>query len=206
MKKIALLPALLLLLAGASSCEKTQADPVSTASSVSSDMRNVNGNMGGLTQGKAVTSTNSGTYPYTYTVVEDGKTVTKNATGTFNTALTITSFEVRNGVITALGSLAVTNTTGPASSYTTPVAIPLSLSQISSSCSGGRVDYGTQSVTLNGTTQTVNPVLTVSPNQSSKNLLGNLLCSLGVILNNPSAKDTGGVVAHLNKIISIIGA
>ena len=204
MKKLALLPALLLLLAGASSCEKNQADPAPSANAMSNDIKNVNGNLGGLTQGKAVTSANTGTYPYTYT--DPVTKVTSTRTGTFTTALRITSFEVRNGVITALGSLTVANTSGPATGYTSAVAIPLALAQITSSCAGARVDYGTQTVSLAGTTQTVNPVLNVSPTQSSKNLLGNLICSLGVILGNPSAKDTGGVVAHLNKIISIIGS
>ena len=203
MKKLALLPALLLLLAGASSCEKTQADPTPTAGAVANDIKAVHGTLGGLTQGKTVTSTNTGTYPYTVTNPITNKPETR--TGTFSTALRISSFEVRNGVITALGSLAVSNVTGPAVGYTTPVAIPLALTQISSSCSQAQVTYPAQTVTLNGTSQSVNPVFTVTPNQSSKNLLGNLLCSLGVILNNPSAKDTGGVVAHLNKIISIVG-
>lgn len=201
MKNLALLPAFLVLLAGASSCEKNQVTPASPAAATAADVKGANPT-GGLTQGLAVTSTNTGTYPYTETV--NNQVVSR--VGTFSTALRITSFEVRNGVITALGTLTVANTSGPATGYSNAVAIPLSLTQISSSCSGASVNYGAQAVSLNGTTQTVTPVLNVSPTQSNKNLLGNLLCSLGVILGNPSAADTGGVVAHLNKIISIIGA
>ncbi|MCC3151868.1 hypothetical protein Q3A66_00415 [Hymenobacter sp. BT770] len=201
MKKLAILPAFLVLLAGASSCEKNQVEPTQPTISAA------DATLDALTQGKTVTSTNTGTYPYTYQVVENGITVTKNATGTFTSALRITSFEVRNGVITAIGTLSATPTSGPASAYgPVAVAIPLSLAQISSSCSGAQVNYGTQTVSLNGTTQSVNPVLSVSPSQSDKNLLGNLVCSLGKILGNPSPSDTGGVVSHLNKIISIIGS
>lgn len=201
MKKLAMLPAFLVLLAGASSCEKNKVTPEPTTVAAA------DGTLNSLTQGKTVTSTNTGTYPYTYQVVENGMTVIKSATGTFTSALNITGFEVRNGVITAIGTLSARPTSGPASAFG-PVAvqIPLQLSQISSSCSGAQVNYGAQTVSLNGTSQTVSPVLNVSPAQSSKNLLGNLICSLGVILGNPSAKDTGGVVAHLNKIISIIGS
>ena len=196
MKKLALLPAFLVLLAGASSCSKTNVTPEPSAVTAT------NATLDALTQGKTVTSTNTGTYPYQ--VVENGVVVDK--TGTFSTALNITSFAVQNGVVTAIGTLSVTSTSGPASSYgPNAVQVPLQLSQITSSCAGARVDYGSQAVSLNNTTQTVNPVLNVSPSQSSKNLLGNLVCSLGVILGNPSAKDTGGVVSHLNKIISIIG-
>ena len=197
MEKSAILPVFLVLLAGASSCEKNRVEPVQanvSATDVTLDA---------LTQGKTVTSTNTGTYPYTEVV--DGKTIFKS--GTFTSSLRITSFEVRNGVITAIGTLSATPTSGPALAYgPVAVAIPLPLSQLSSSCSGAQVKYGTQTVSLNGTTQSVNPVLNVSPSQSDKNLLGNLVCSLGKILGNPSPSDTGGVVSHLNKIISIIGS
>ena len=197
MKKLAILPAFLVLLAGASSCEKNRVEPAQASVAATE------GTLDALTQGKTVTTSNTGTYPYQ--VVENGVSVDK--TGTFTSSLRITSFEVRNGVITAIGTLSATPTSGPASAYgPVAVAIPLSLSQISSSCSGAQVRYGTQTVSLNGTTQSVSPVLNVSPSQSDKNLLGNLVCSLGKILGNPSSSDTGGVVAHLNKIISIIGS
>ncbi|GAA4392670.1 hypothetical protein [Hymenobacter koreensis] len=203
MKKLTFFPALLALLIATSSCDKNQDAPApASAAAASADGKGGNDNPGGLTQGKTVISTNTGTYPYTEMVNNE----VVNRTGTFTSSLRITGFEVRNGVITAIGTLSATPTSGPASAYgPVAVAIPLTLAQISSSCSGGTVNYGTLTVSLNGTTQNVNPVLNVSPAQSSQNLLGNQLCSLGRILGNPSPNDTGGVVAHLNKIISIIG-
>jgi len=197
MKKLAILPALLAFSIGFSSCEKNQVDPAPSAVAYSAIAAN------SLTQGKTVTSTTSGTYPYQF--VRRGVTV--DTTGTFTSTLRISSFEVQNGVITGIGTLSATPTSGPATAYG-PVAvqIPLALSQLSSSCSATQVNYGPQTVMLNNTAVTVNPVLNVSPTMSNKNLLGNLMCSLGRLLGNPSAADKGGVVSHLNKIISEIGS
>lgn len=208
MKRLALLPAFLLVLASATSCDKTEVEPASASTSTASAAPAPGANtpmMTGdaLTQGKTVTPTVTGTYPYQETINK----ITYNRTGTFTSSLRITSFVVQDGVIKALGTLSATPTSGPAAAYgAVAVVIPLSLAQIKSSCAGAQVSFGTQRVVLNGVSIAVYPVLRVSPNQSSKNLLGNLLCSLGKILANPSAKDTGGVVAHLNKIISVIGS
>ena len=108
-----------------------------------------------------------------------------DTTGTFTSALRTSSFDVRNGVITAIGTLSATSILGPASTFG-PVAvqIPLSLSQISSSCSATQVRYGAQMVMFNSTAVAVSPVLNVSPTISNKKLLGNRMCPLGRILGN----------------------
>jgi hypothetical protein len=201
MKKLAILPAFLVLLAGATSCDKTNVAPEP------STVAAADGALNSLTKGKAVTSNTNGSYIYNYDVMEDGRTVTKQATGTFTSALKITSFEVQNGVITAMGTLSATNVSGPSANFG-PVAVqvPLQLSQISSSCSLTTVNYGSMPVTINGKAETVSFTLQVTPTMSNKNLLGNLMCSLSRILGNPSSADTGGVVSHLNKIISEIGS
>ncbi|MCC2547166.1 hypothetical protein LJY25_11970 [Hymenobacter sp. BT175] len=198
MKRLAILPAFLLLLAGTSSCDKNQVEPAS------SEITATDGSLNSLTQGKTVTSGVTGTYPFTYT--DNTGIVRTEYRPLLNGSLNITAYEVVNGTIMAVGTL--NGSTADFGAGTLPVRIPLSLSQISSSCSGLQINYGPMQFNLNGAviSTTTNPLLSVSPAQSNKNLLGNLLCSLGKILGNPSPSDTGGVVAHLNKIISVIGS
>jgi|GEM_PF-5105396 len=196
MKRLAILPALLLLLAGASSCDKTEVAPA-TPTTEATDAT-VAGSP--QVQGRAITSTVTGTYPYTY-VNNQGQTVTERRP-LMNGLLRITNFVVTDGGIVAVGT--VSGSTADYGGANLAVQIPLSLSQISSSCSALNINYGPMTFNLKGAvvTTTTNPTLVVTPAQSSRNLLGNLLCSLGVLLRNPSSADTGGVVSHLNRIIA----
>ena len=195
MKRPALLPAFLILLATTlSSCDKTEVAPEPAAAATEAAA------VSALAQGKALVTTVTGTYRFTYTNSQ-GQTVTENRQ-LLNGQLRITNFMVSNGTIYAIGM--VRGSTSDFGAGNLPVQIPLALSQLSSSCSAMQLNYGPMSFNLNGAaiTTSANPMTRVTPNQSSKNLLGNLLCSLGVLLRNPSAADRGGVVAHLNKIIS----
>ncbi|GAA4368040.1 hypothetical protein GCM10023185_40410 [Hymenobacter saemangeumensis] len=184
-----------MLLAATSSCDKTEVAPEAAAVEQAASP-----GTSPLAQGKAITSTVSGTYPFTY-VNNQGQTVTENRQ-LQNGLLRITNFMVQNGTIYAIGM--VSGSTADFGTGNLPVQIPLALSQLSSSCSALTINYGPMSFNLNGAaiSTSSNPTLRVTPEQSSKNLLGNMLCSLGVLLRNPSSADADGVVSHLNKIIS----
>jgi hypothetical protein len=110
------------------------------------------------------------------------------------TTLTITNFALQNGQLVGIGSIA-----GVAQAITVPVTIP------SASCQILTLNVGAIHLDLLGLVVDVAPInIDIAAVAAPGNLLGNLLCAITNLLNNPSAQ-LNGVLAHLNRILSIFG-
>lgn len=109
-------------------------------------------------------------------------------------ALNITNFSVVNGVLTAVGTL-----TGAAG--TGPVQIPVT--SIAGSCQILDLVLGPVDLNLLGVVVHLDQVhLNITAQSAPGNLLGNLLCAVAHLLDNPSS-SLNGVAALLNRIIAI---
>jgi len=110
------------------------------------------------------------------------------------TTLTITDFAVQNGQLVGIGTI-----TGVTQAITLPVTIP------SASCQILTLDVGAIHLDLLGLVVDVAPIsIDITAVAAPGNLLGNLLCAITNLLNNPSAQ-LNGVVGLLNRILSIFG-
>jgi len=121
--------------------------------------------------------------------------------GTFNGALNITSFAVQNGQVVALGTLSgvANNAAGAATSILTAVTIPVSVAQ--ATCDILHLDLGPLSLNVLGLQVDLSRiVLDITAQAGAGNLLGNLLCSIAGLLDNP-----GGLARLLNDLLGILG-
>jgi hypothetical protein len=108
--------------------------------------------------------------------------------------LDITSFTVVNNALTAVGSL-----TTIAGSF--PVQIPVT--SITGTCSILHLELGPLDLDLLGLVVHLDRVvLDISAQSAPGNLLGNLLCAITNLLNNPSS-SLAGILAILNRILDI---
>ena len=108
--------------------------------------------------------------------------------------LDITNFTVVNGVLTAVGSL-----TTIAGSF--PVQIPVG--GITATCSILHLELGPIDLNLLGLLVHLDQVvLDISASAAPGNLLGNLLCAVANLLNNPGSA-LSGIAALLNRILGI---
>jgi hypothetical protein len=106
--------------------------------------------------------------------------------------LTVTSFTVVNGVLTAVGTI-----TGPGLADPVPFQAPV---QATGSCRILDLTLGPLHLDLLGLVVDLNQVhLTITAQQGPGNLLGNLLCSVANLLNN-----TGGTTTALNQIANLL--
>lgn len=122
----------------------------------------------------------------------------ENFTGTFN----LTRFVNVNGVVNAVGTLTgtLTTPTGLVGIVRT-LSIPL-LSTPTASCDILHLELGPLDLDLLGLVVHLDRiVLDVDAQPGAGNLLGNLLCSVAGLLDNPS-----GLARVLNRILGIIGA
>jgi hypothetical protein len=109
--------------------------------------------------------------------------------------LDITSFSLLDGVLTAIGSL--TTDLG-----TFPVEIPVTT--ITSTCEILHLELGPVDLDLLGLVVHLDQVvLDISADAGPGNLLGNLLCALTNLLNNPLT-NLNRVAALLTKIVGIL--
>lgn len=124
----------------------------------------------------------------------------ENFTGTF----TLTRFANINGVVNAIGTLAGTLTTnaGPVSIVRT-LAIPVQIpGAAQATCDILHLELGPLDLDLLGLVVHLNRiVLDIDAQSGPGNLLGNLLCAVAGLLDNPS-----GLAQVLNQILAIIGA
>jgi hypothetical protein len=123
-------------------------------------------------------STNTLTVPITGTIANGG--------GTFSGAYTITRFAKQSGTLTAVGTLSGTltdalgNTIGTVTNM--PVQVPVT--SASGSCTILDLTLGPLHLNLLGLVVDLNQVhLTITAQQGSGNLLGNLLCAVANLLN-----------------------
>lgn len=124
------------------------------------------------------------------------------ALGTLDGTFTLQRFAVEDGTVTAVGRLVgmVTNTaTGAVTSIVRNVALPVAVGE--ATCDILHLDFGPLTLDLLGLQVDLSQiVLDITAESGPGNLLGNLLCGVAGLLDNPS-----GLAKLLNQILSILG-
>lgn len=123
--------------------------------------------------------------------------------GTLNGVLSITSFAVRNGQLVANGTLTGTLTDAAGTVIgTVDQAVTLPLTVSGGSCTILHLTLGPIDLNLLGLRVTTNQiVLDITAQSGPGNLLGNLLCAVAHLLDNPAA-PAGGLAALLNNVLA----
>lgn len=124
--------------------------------------------------------------------------------GTFTGALSITRFAVQNGQLVANGLLSGTLTDALGTIIGTVTNIPVTLPVAASgTCQILNLTLGPLDLNLLGLTVHLNQVvLNITAQQGPGNLLGNLLCAVANLLNNPGSGVLNGVANLLNQILA----
>ena len=126
-------------------------------------------------------------------------TVSGTVTGTFSGVLTITKFVTQNGQLYGVGTLAgtVTNTaTGQTQNVSGPVSVPIT-SAAGSTCQILYLHTGEIFLNLLGLVVDIQPItISITAQQGSGNLLGNLLCAIANLLNN------GGPLTSITNLLN----
>lgn len=127
--------------------------------------------------------------------------------GSFAGVLNITSFQVVNGVLTAVGSLTgqLTDVSGTTTPVTQAVSAPVSALQ--ASCQILNLTLGPLDLNLLGLTVHLNQVvLNIAAQPGPGNLLGNLLCAVANLLNggSPLSNLLNGLATLLNQILGAL--
>jgi hypothetical protein len=125
------------------------------------------------------------------------------ATGgnTFAGTLQVQRFATQNGQLVATGLLTgvVTTATGAVTSIARTVTVPAAVTN--ATCDILHLDLGPLSLDLLGLHVDLSRiVLDITAESGAGNLLGNLLCSVANLLNDPS-----GLARLLNQILSLLG-
>lgn len=119
---------------------------------------------------------------------------------TFSGVFNLTSFAVRDGQVVAVGTISgvVTTAAGVLGSVLTTVAMPVSVG--ATTCQILHLDLGPISLDLLGLQVDLSRVvLDITAQAGAGNLLGNLLCAVAGLLDNP-----GGLARLLNQILDIL--
>ena len=126
--------------------------------------------------------------------------------GTFTGILNVTSFAVQNGQVVANGLLSGTlkdalgNTIGTVSNLA--VTLPVAAS---GSCQILNLTLGPLDLNLLGLQVHLDRVvLDITAQQGPGNLLGNLLCAIANLLNNPGSGALNGVANLLNRVLALL--
>jgi hypothetical protein len=121
--------------------------------------------------------------------------------GTFDGALTLQRFVVKNGQLSVVGTLTgtVRNAAGAVISVIQNVTVPVAIGQ--ATCDILHLDLGPLSIDLLGLQIDLSRVvLDITAQSGAGNLLGNLLCAVAGLLDNPS-----GLTRLLNDILGLLG-
>lgn len=120
--------------------------------------------------------------------------------GTFSGVFTLTSFAVRGGQVVALGTVSgvLTDAGGVVGSALTTVAVPTQVG--TSTCDILHLDLGPIALDLLGLKVDLSRVvLDITAQTGAGNLLGNLLCAVAGLLDNPN-----GLSQLLNQILGAL--
>jgi hypothetical protein len=117
---------------------------------------------------------------------------------TFVGAFNLQRFSVVNGVVSAVGTLTgtVTNAAGQVTSIVRTLTIPLDLGATQATCDILHLDLNLLGLNIDLS----RIILDITAEPGAGNLLGNLLCAVAGLLDNPS-----GLANILNRILSILG-
>ena len=131
------------------------------------------------------------------------------ANGVFSGTLNITKFIVQNGQLAAVGTLTgdVTNSTGTVVSTITGQAVTWPIQSLQATCDILTLVLGPLHLDLLGLVIDLNQVvLTITAQQGSGNLLGNLLCAIAGLLDNPAPGGAllRAIAALLNQILGAL--
>lgn len=132
-------------------------------------------------------------------------TVTQEVTGLVNGVpatgtLTIDRFVTSRGALQAVGTL----TGDLAGGTAVPVAVPVAIAQSNGTCQILNLVLGPLHLDLLGLVIDLNQVvLTITAEQGPGNLLGNLLCAIAGLLDNPAA-PAGGLAGLLNRLLGAL--
>src|SRR5687767_12173530 len=141
-------------------------------------------------QGPAAPATSSLTIP-----------VTGTGAGTFTGTFQLKKFVVQDGVVMASGILSgtVSNATGVVGNILKTILLPVVIGQ--TTCDILHLDLGPLSLDLLGLQIDLSRiVLDITAQAGAGNLLGNLLCAVANLLNDPT-----GLAKLLNSILAILG-
>lgn len=125
--------------------------------------------------------------------------------GVTDASMTITEFQNRNGVVTAVGT--VTGTVAGVTD-TVPVAVPLvgAAAAPGGTCEILNLVPGPLDLDLLGQVIHLDTVrLNITAEQGPGNLLGNLLCAVAGLLDGPTGGPAGALTALLNRILGLLG-
>jgi hypothetical protein len=120
--------------------------------------------------------------------------------GTFNGTLNLTRFSGSGGALAAAGTLAgtLTNAAGQTVSVLQTVALPVS--SVTGTCDILHLDIGPIALDLLGLKVNLSEIiLDITAESGAGNLLGNLLCGVANLLNDPN-----GLSRLLNQILSLL--
>ncbi len=135
---------------------------------------------------------------------QQGLTVPITGTGTdgaFAGTFTLTRFAAADGGIVGVGTLSgtVTTTAGQVTSVLRNISLPVAIG--SATCEILHLELGPLTLDLLGLQIDLSRiVLDITAQSGAGNLLGNLLCAVAGLLDNPS-----GLAKLLNQILSILG-
>jgi hypothetical protein len=125
--------------------------------------------------------------------------------GTFTGTLTVTSFNVVNGVLNAVGTISgsLTDTAGNVVGTLTNAAITIPLSSVTGTCTILTLHTGAINLSVLGLNVLLSPIdLVITATAAPGNLLGNLLCAVAHLLD--SNASLGALASLLNQILSAI--
>jgi hypothetical protein len=120
--------------------------------------------------------------------------------GSFTGVLSITSFAAQGGQVFALGTVSgvATNAAGQSTAALNAVRIPISIA--AATCDILHLDLGPLSLNILGLQVDLSRiVLDITAQAGAGNLLGNLLCAVAGLLDNP-----GGLARVLNDILAAL--
>jgi hypothetical protein len=120
--------------------------------------------------------------------------------GSFNGTFALAHFGVSKGQVVAIGTLTgiVTDAAGKTTTVSQAVSLPVNVG--TATCQILHLDIGPIALNLLGLQVNLSEiVLNITAHSGPGNLLGNLLCDVANLLNNP-----GGLANLLNQILAII--
>jgi len=123
--------------------------------------------------------------------------------GSFVGSLTVTSFQIVNGVLNAVGTVSgtLTSATGVTRTITNvPITIPIT--GITGTCTVLRLDTGAINLSVLGLNVHLAPIHLLITANPAGGLLGQLLCSLAGLLN--AGGPLSGLLATLNGILGAL--
>jgi hypothetical protein len=120
--------------------------------------------------------------------------------GTFTGTLNLTRFAVVNGALNAVGTLTGTLTNAAGQTVSTLQSVSLPVTTVTGTCNILHLDIGPIALDLLGLRVNLSEIiLDITAQSGAGNLLGNLLCGVANLLNDP-----GGLARLLNQILAAL--